>query len=1024
MSDGRFNLSAAALRYRELTLFFLVVIAAGGIAAYFQLGQREDPDFTFRAMVIRTLWPGATAEQVDRQITDRIEKKLQETPYYKWTNSHSKPGESLIVLELLDTAPPKEVPAIWYQVRKKLGDIRHTLPPEAAGPFFNDEFGDVFGSIYAFTADGFTLSELRDYVERARQEVLRLPNVAKAELVGVQDDRIYVELATKRLASLGIDPQAIGQALAAQNAIVSPGSVETRESSVALRVTGQLDSVRAVEDLRLRVGAANAGQTFRLGDIATVRRGYADPPPMFMRFGGREAIGLAVSMVRSGDVLKLGDDLRATMARLKAELPVGIEFEQVSDQPRVVRLAVGEFMRSLLEAVAIVLVVSFLTLGLRTGLVVALTIPLVLAATFLAMRWFDIDLHRISTGALIIALGLLVDDAMIAVEMMARKLEEGYDKLRAATFAYSSTAFPMLSGTLITAAGFLPIATAKSTTGEYTFGIFAVTTMALVISWFAAVIATPFLGSLLLREHPVGVGEEPRDVYARPFYRRLRALIDACIARRWTVILATAGTLVLGVLGMGLTEKQFFPSSNRVELMVDLWLPEGASIHATGREAARLERALEGDHDIGSYVTYVGNGSPRFFLSLDQQLFRANFAQVIVLTKDVEARERVIARLRRVLADDFPGVRGRVTRVPLGPPVNYPVQFRVSGEDPAKLKAIAERVAERMRANPHTVDVNLNWGDRVLALRVEVDQDRARALGASSQGVARSIAAVVSGVTIGQYRENDRLIDVMLRAPESERASLAALAELSVPTASGRSVPLAQLARIEETLEEPILWRRSRELTLWARADIVDGVQAPDVTAAIAPALEDIGKDLPPGYRIEAGGAWEENVKAQASIAAGLPMMLAAILALLMMQLKSFSRTLMVLLTWPLGIVGVAIALLVFSKPFGFVAMLGTIALGGMIMRNTVILVDQIEQDIASGESTWVAIREAAVRRFRPIVLTAAAAMLAMIPLARSVLWGPMAYAIMGGLLVATALTLLFVPALYAAWFRVKRPAG
>jgi len=1014
MHGPRFNLSALALRYRELTLFFLVVVALGGVAAFFQLGQREDPDFTFRAMVIRTLWPGATAEQVDRQVTDRIEKKLQETPYYKWTRSYSKPGESLIILELLDTAAAKDVPEIWYQVRKKLADIRHTLPPEVLGPFYNDEFGDVFGSIYAFTADGFSLSELRDFVERVRQELLRLPNVAKIELVGVQDDRIFVELSSKKLAALGIDPQAIGQALAAQNALVAPGSVDTREASVALRVTGQLDSVRAVSGLLLRAN----GQTFRLGDIARVERGYADPPAATMRFRGREAIGLAVAMTRNGDVLKLGADLRREMARLRAELPVGIEFEQVSDQPFVVQQAVGEFMRALGEAVAIVLAVSFLSLGLRTGLVVALTIPLVLAATFLGMRWFGIDLHRISTGALIIALGLLVDDAMISVEMMARKLEEGWDKLRAATFAYTSTAFPMLSGTLITVAGFLPIATAKSTTGEYTFGIFAVTTMALLISWVAAVTATPFIGAWLLKEHKA----DAHDVFDTRFYRRLRALIEWCIARRKTVLAATGGALVLGAAGMGLTEKQFFPSSNRVELMVELWLPEGASIRATEREAARVEALLEKDADVASYVSYVGNGSPRFFLSLDQQLYRTNFAQLVVLTKDIAARERVVGRLREALAQDFPGVRGRVIRVPLGPPVNYPVQFRVSGEDPAQLKAIAERVAEKMRANPHTLDVHPDWGDKVLALRVDVDQDKARALGISSAGVARSVASVVTGTSLGQYRENDRLIDVVLRAPAGERARLDALGELTVPTASGRSVPLEQVATVGEVLEEPIIWRRGRALTLTMRADIVDGAQAPDVTMAIEPTLAELRAQLPAGYRIEAGGAYEENVKAQASIAAGMPFAVALMLAMLMLQLKSFSRTFMVVLTAPLGIIGVALALLVFDQPFGFVAMLGAIALSGMIMRNTVILVDQIEQDVAAGLPAWEAIREATVRRFRPIALTAAAAVLAMIPLTRSVLWGPMAYTIMGGLVVATVLTLLFVPALYAAWFRVRAP--
>ncbi len=1017
MSEHRFNLSAAALRYRQLTLFFLLAIAIGGAAAYFKLGQREDPDFAFRAMVVRTLWPGATAEQVDQQVTDRLEKKLQETPYFKWTRSHSKPGESLIILELLDTAAPKDVPAIWYQVRKKIDDVRHTLPPEAQGPFYNDEFGDVFGSIYAFTADGFTLSELRDYVDNVRQVLLRLPNVAKVELVGVQEDRIYVEISPKRLAALGVGPSAIAAALQAQNAIVSPGAVETRSHSVALRVTGQLDSVAAVSDLRLRANE----RTFRLGDIARVYRAMADPPVWTMRFRGKEAIGLAVSMVPNGDVLKLGEDLKGAMARVRTELPVGITFEQVSDQPAVVKLAISEFMKALAEAVAIVLVVSFVSLGFRTGLVVALTIPLVLAATFLAMLWFGIDLQRVSTGALIISLGLLVDDAMIAVEMMTRKLEEGFNKLTAATYAYSTTAFPMLTGTLITAAGFLPIATAKSTTGEYTFTIFAVVTIALVVSWFAAVIATPFIGSYLLKEHRVEEGEGPRDVYQKPFYRRLRAVIEWCIVHRKVTLVATAATFAIGVAGMNLTEKQFFPSSNRVELMVELWLAEGASIRASERETAKLERLLDQDEDVETYVSYVGNGSPRFFLSLEQNLFRANFAQVVVLTKDIRARERVVERLRAALARDFPGVRGRVLRVPLGPPVNYPVQFRVTGEDPARLKAIAASVAERVRANPHTLDVNLDWGDKVLAMRVEVDQEKARALGVSSAGVSRALGTMVSGAPIGQYREQDRLIDVVLRAPEAERGALDQLGELAVPTETGRSVPLAQVARVQEIFEEPIIWRRSRELTLTVRADIVDGVQAPDVTTAIDPNLSAIRTALPPGYRVEAGGAFEENTKAQSSIAVGMPLMAALVLGLLMLQLKSFSRTFMVVLTAPLGIVGVALALLVFDRPFGFVAMLGTIALGGMIMRNTVILVDQIEQDRAAGAEPWIAIREATVRRFRPIVLTAAASVLAMIPLTRSVLWGPMAIAIMGGLIIATLLTILFVPALYASWFRVER---
>ncbi len=1012
----RFNLSAWALRHKQLTLFFMLLISIGGLIAYFKLGQREDPDFTFRAMVVRTLWPGATTEQVDREITDRIERRLQETPYFARTTSYSKPGESLIVLELLDSSDPKAVADIWYQVRKRIGDLQHTLPPEAIGPFYNDEFGDVFGSIYAFTSDGFTHSQLRDYVESVRQRLLRLPNVAKIELVGVQPDKIFVEISHKKLAQLGINAQQIAGALNAQNALTPAGSVETDTFSVPVRVTGNFPTVEAIRATPL---AAN-GNTLRLGDIARVYRGLADPPQEKMRFQGQDAIGLAVSMVGDGDVIKLGADLQSEMEAVRAELPLGIEFAQVSDQPKIVKESVAEFMTSLLEAVAIVLAVSFFALRLRAGLVVALTIPFVLAATFLIMLYFKIDLHRISTGALIIALGLLVDDAMIAIEMMARKLEEGFDKFKAATYAFTHTAFPMLTGTLITAAGFLPIATAKSSTGEYTFGIFAVVTIALLVSWVAAVLVTPFLGYALLKEHKTGGATQ--EAFDGRFYRMFRALVDWCIVHRKSVIVATVAAFLLGGYGMGLTEKQFFPSSNRTELMVELWLPEGASLQATETQAKRLESILAKDGDVATYVTYIGNGSPRFFLSLDQKLFRTNFAHTIVLTKDLPGRERVIERLREVMEQQFPGVRGRVERVPLGPPVSYPVQFRVVGTDIQKLKRIADEVANVMRQNTHTLDVNVDWGQRTPSLRVAVDQDKARALGVSTQSVSQSLLGTLSGARIGQYRENDRLIDIDLRAVPEERSILSAINDINVQTSSGKYVPLAQVAQVQQVFEEPIIWRRSRDLTVTARADIVDGVQAPDVSMAISPQLDAIRAKLPPGYRIDVGGAWEENNKAERSIAAGFPLMIGIVLSLLMIQLQSFSRMLMVALTAPLGVIGVALALLTFGQPFGFVAMLGTIALAGMIMRNTVILVDQIQQDIKAGHDPWTAIRESAVRRFRPIMLTAAAAMLAMIPLTRNVLWGPMAYSIIGGLLVATVLTLLFVPALYAAWYRVKRP--
>jgi len=1019
-SARKFNISAAAITRQQLTLFFILAVAIAGLSAYFKLGQREDPDFTFRAITVRTLWPGATTAQVDMQVTDRIEKKLQEMPYFKRTQSYSKPGESMIILELIDTAPRKEVPALWYQVRKKIGDIRHTLPAEAIGPFFNDEFGDVFGSIYAFTGDGFTLSELRDKVEDVRQELLHIRDVSKIELVGVIDDKIYVEISNAKIGALGIDANSISQQLQAQNAIAPSGVIQTAENAISLRVSGNFDSVKSVRDLQLAVN----GRSIRLGDIASVYRGYADPPVQSIRFGGKPGILLAVSMKSDGDVLELGRHLTEEMQRIRGDLPVGIEFHQVSDQPKVVKQAVGTFMRSLLEAVAIVLAVSFLSLGWRAGTVVALTIPFVLLATFLTMQIFKIDLHRISTGALIIALGLLVDDAMIVVEMMVRKLEEGLDKFAAATFAYASTAWPMLSGTLVTAAGFLPIAMAKSATGEYTFDMFSVTTIALVVSWFAAVIATPLFGYWILkRPKNATVAGEPHEHFDTPFYTRLRAIIDWCISHRWMTILATLAGLALGIAGMGMTEKQFFPTSDRTEVMVEMWLPEGASFQASETQVTRLEALLKADPDVRTFVTSVGMSLPRYFLSLNQELFRPNFSHTLILTDNVAARDRVSLKLQKELDSNFPGVRGRALRTPLGPPVAYPVIFRVSGPDIAVLKQIGDEVAAVMRLNPNTVEVNTDWGDRTPALQIEVDQDRARALGVTSLGVARALGGAVSGATIGQFRERDRLIDVVIRGPAAERVAVAQAADLQIPAAGGRTVPLAQVASVKQVMEEPIIRRYSRVPTLSVRSDIVEGVQAPDVSAQIDPQLAAIRARLPWGYTIEAGGAYEENARAQGSINAGVPLMLFAWLALLMLQLQSFSLAGMVLLTAPFGIVGVAIGLLAFHMPFGFVAMLGVIALMGIIMRNSIILIDQVKQDMATGTHAWIAAREAAVRRFRPISLTAAAAVLAMIPLTRSVLWGPMAVAIMAGLVVATVLTILALPAIYAAWYRLRRPA-
>ncbi|MGA1651985.1 MAG: efflux RND transporter permease subunit, partial [Burkholderiaceae bacterium] len=983
------NLSALALRWPQVSIFFIAVIAIAGAMSYFKLGQREDPDFTFRAMVIRSIWPGASAEQTDQQVTDRIEKKLQEIPYFKHTRSYSRAGESLIVLELLDTAPAAEVPQIWYQVRKKIGDLKGQLPADLVGPFFNDEFGDVFGSIWAFTGDGFSLAELKRHVEQVRQNLLRIPDVSKIELIGVQDEKIYIEVSSSKLAALGLDPGQLITQLQTQNLISPSGVVHGPQLSIPLRISGGFETLDSISKLSIFIN----GRSLQLSDIARVHRAYQDPPVYTMRYGGKEAIGLAVSMVRRGDVLKLGSNLDAAMLAMQQEWPVGIQAAKVSDQPRLVKKAVGLFMQSLLEAVAIVLAVSFLSLGLRAGGVVALTIPLVLAATFLGMAWFGIDLHRVSTGALIIALGLLVDDAMIVVEMMARKIEEGFDRFAAATYAFQHTAFPMLTGTLITAAGFLPIATAKSSTGEYTFAIFAVVSLALLVSWVAAVLATPFLGYYLLKSkhddaikgqaaaqggHPnqgqaaaqgghadqgqaeaqgghadQGQAEAQAshnsEVFDSGFYRRLRALINWCMRHANLTILATVLSFVLGVFGMAATEKQFFPSSDRAELLVEMWLPEGSSLKATELEAKRLENILLADKQVSTFVSYVGNGSPRYYLSLDQQLYRPNFAQFVILTSDVASRDQVLASLRRQLAEDFPGVRARVFRTPLGPPVAYPIQFRVMGPDPARLKEIAAQVADQVRANPNTVETHIDWGDQSPVLRVEVDQDKARAAAVSTAQIRRAVSSALNGTAIGQYREYDQLIDIVLRSTPDEREQLDRIASIQVTNGFGKSIPLEQLARIEMAMEEPIYWRRSRMPTLTVRADMVDGIQAPDLALAIDAKLGAIKQKLPPDYRVEIGGPFEDNLAAQASINAGMPMMLAIVCALLMLQLRTLGLSLLVLITAPLGIVGVAGALLLFSKPFGFVAMLGTIALGGMIMRNTVILVEQIRIDRERG---------------------------------------------------------------------------
>ncbi|MCX7112880.1 MAG: efflux RND transporter permease subunit [Proteobacteria bacterium] len=1010
------NLSAWALRHQSFVAYLVAVFMIGGFIAYLTLGRAEDPDFTIKTMIVSAEWPGATAREMELQVTDRLEKKLQETPWLDFVQSYSKPGKSFIFVNLKDYTPNKDVPNAWYQVRKKLGDISGDLPDGVTGPYFNDEFGDTYGTIIAFTGDGFSQAELKDIVDDVRQELLRIPSVAKVDLIGVQQEKIYIEISHRKLANLGIDPLIIVRTLQQQNNMDSAGSIETASDKIHMRVSGDLKSVEAVRE----IGIEANGRQFRLGDIARIYRAYADPPTPKFRYLQEDAIGLSISMTQGGDILDLGKELKAEIARLSANIPVGIGIHQVSDQPKVVRHSVNEFMKTLAEAVAIVLAVSFLSLGFRTGLVVALSIPLVLAITFLVMLLIGIDLQRISLGALIIALGLLVDDAIISVEMMIVKMEQGMDRFNAATFAYTSTAFPMLTGTLVTAAAFMPVGFAKSSAGEYCFSMFAVVGIALLASWFVAVIFTPYLGFKLLPDIKPKEKHTESEVYQRGFYPQFRALVKKCLAYRWLVVMTTLLVFVLSIVMFRFVEQQFFPFSNRPELLVDLWLPQGSSILATERETQKAETLLKDDPDIENFVSYVGAGSPRFYLPLDQQLDHDNFAEIVVLTKDSLARERVLARLRKAFDNGFTLLRVRLNRLENGPPVGFPIQFRVSGRDISKIRPIAEEVATIVRKNPHTRDVHLDWGEPSKVLFHEVDQGKARVLGVSSQDISFSLRTLLSGLVITEYRENNKLIEVIGRAEPDERKNPALVEEINIQTRSGKSVPLSQLVYTRPGFEDGIIWRRNRFPTFTVRSDIRDSAQAPDVTAQIEPLLEPIRAKLPDGYRIELGGAVESSQKAQDSINAVMPVMLVAVVTLLMIQLQSVRKTVLVLLTAPLGMIGVTTFLILFKVPFGFVATLGVIALAGMIMRNSVILVDQIEHDLAAGSAPLDAITEATVRRLRPILLTAAAAILAMIPLSRSEFWGPMAVAIMGGLSIATVLTLIFLPALYAVWFNVK----
>ncbi len=1035
----RFNLSDWALSHQTLVLYLMLVLTISGLLTFTKLGQSEDPPFTFKVMLVHATWPGASAQEVEQQITDKLEKKLQEVPHLDYTSSFSRPGESMIFIFIKDDTDSKDMPEIWYQVRKKLSDIRYTLPQNIESLTFNDEFSDVYGSMYALTGDGFDYAALKKQAELIRSELLKVNDVAKVEFFGEQKQRIFIELSNAKLVTLGINTQTLIGLLQAQNAVVAGGTFNSNDERIRIAVSGRYDTLEDLRDLRLNANH----QDFKLGDVAKVYRGYEEPPHDRVRYKGKDTLLLGVSMKAGGDVIGLGKNLDQVVTRVQSQLTVGLNLNPVTLQPKIVANSVNDFIHSLIEALVIVLSVSLLSLGWRSGIVVAITIPVVLASTFLVMYIYGIGLHKISLGALILALGLLVDDAIIAVEMMASKMEQGWDRVKAASFAYTSTAMPMLTGTLVTVSGFLPIATAASSTGEYTRSIFQVSAIALVISWFAAVILVPFLGYHLLpnfthapEPSKTSIWFKKRfnlstktadlhhhDIYNTPFYSTFRTLVTTCVRYRKTVIAITLAIFVLSIVGFGKVQQQFFPASTRLELIVDLRMTEGASYQATDTQVKKLEHWLtnwsEQHEGLENFVAYIGSGSPRFYLPLDIQLAHRGFGQFVILTNTLAAREALRSDLLKLFEQDFPELRASVLRLENGPPVGFPVQFRVSGANINQIRDIARQVANIMRGNPNLINVQLNWEEPSKVVQVNVDQTKLRLLGINPIDVANVLNGALHELVITEFREGNERIDLVARGPELERSRLAHLPDLMINSPAG-AVPLSQIATFTSSFEEGVIWRRNREPSISVRANLQGDLQAAVVSGQIEEQLAEIKAQLPLGVSLVTGGAVEESAKGGASVAAGFPLFLLAVLTLLMLQLQSFSRVFLVFLTAPLGLIGVTIALLLFNQPFGFVAMLGTIALSGMIMRNSVILVDQIDQDRAAGVIPWQAIVESTIRRFRPIVLTAAAAILAMIPLTQSVFFGPMAVAIMGGLAIATLLTVLFLPALYAAWFGVK----
>jgi multidrug efflux pump subunit AcrB len=1018
----RFNLSEWALNRRSFVAYLMIIAVVAGVVSYFRLGRSEDPTFIIKTMVVQAAWPGATIEDTLKQVTERLERRLQETPHLDFLRSYTKAGITTIFVNLKGSANAKEVADTWYQVRKNIGDIRHTLPTGIVGPGFNDDFGATFGIIYGFTSDGFTHRELRDYVEDIRSKLLLVPDVSEIELLGAQDERIYVEFSTKELAGLGIDRSALIAALQAQNVVRPAGTIQTGDESLSLQVSGAFRTERDIANVNFIAD----GRTLRLSDIAQVRRGYSDPPQPMFRVNGEPAIGLAIAMREGGDILALGGNIKRAMDQITADLPIGIQPILVADQAVTVDGAISEFMTSLLQAIAIILVISFISLGVRPGLIIALSIPLTLAIVFPIMQMASIDMQRISLGALIIALALLVDDAMTTTDATLNRLAAGDDKIEAATFAFRTYAFAMLAGTLVTIAGFVPVGFAASSAGEYTFSLFAVVSIALLVSWFVAVVFAPLLGIVILKPPRTSQTATPGRILS--WYQNF---LTAAMRAKWVTILLTLALFVLSYLALPLIPRQFFPSSDRPELLVDISLPQNSSIYASEAAAKRFDAALKGDADVARWSTYVGRGAIRFYLPLNVQLANDFFTQVVIVAKDVAARERLRVKLEKFLANEFPSAISRISPLELGPPVGWPVQYRVSGPDIDQVREIALKLAQIVAANPQAEQVNFDWMGPARQLRIHVDQDEARLLGLSSQAVASVLNTVISGTPVTQVRDDIYLVDVRVRATDEQRVSLSTLRTLQVPLPNGRTVPLNQFTTFEYKQEYPLVWRRDRVPTLTVQADVAPGALPETVINALAPAVDKLVATLPRAYRVVVGGTVEESKYSQASVMAVVPVMLLLMFTVLMAQLQSFQRLFLVLSVAPLGLIGVAVALLISRRPLGFVAILGILALIGMITKNAVILIGQIDAERAQGKDVWSAAINASSSRFRPIMLTAVSTVLGMIPIAPTVFWGPMAFAIMGGLLVATILTLIFLPTLYVAWFKgaeksadPQKPAG